>query len=118
MNRVSYFNLVVDNVEKTKEFYEKTLGWKFVKWEGLMEYWGIITGEGQGIDGGLSPRSEGKFNQMTIDVENLDEMVKTIVENGGEIITPKMEIPKVGFFAAFKDKEGNSFGLMENHEKM
>jgi hypothetical protein len=37
-----------------------------------------------------------------------------VTEKGGTVITPKMPIPGVGWFAYCKDTEGNQFGIMQS----
>ncbi len=100
-------------------FYEKVFGWKIVKWEGPIEYWLITTGKEDepGIDGGLTRRTEPETSTInTIDVPSVDEYIKKVQDNGGTIVTPKHAIPGVGWAVAFKDPEGNMFGLMEEDE--
>lgn len=57
LNRVVHFDILAENPEKLINFYGKVFGWKFEKWDGPMDYWMIMTGEGDGIDGGLSRKS-------------------------------------------------------------
>jgi predicted enzyme related to lactoylglutathione lyase len=35
------------------------------------------------------------------------------MENGGNVVVPKMEVPKIGWLIYFLDTEGNMFGAME-----
>lgn len=114
MNRVVHFDILADEPEKLIDFYGKVFGWKFTKWDGPMEYWMISTGEGDGIDGGLSKRSPDSSSVNTIEIENLDETIAKVEENGGTVISPKMAIQGVGWFALFKDAENNIFGLMQD----
>jgi predicted enzyme related to lactoylglutathione lyase len=93
------------------QFYEQTFGWKFSKWDGPQEYWLISTGEGTGIDGGMMTR-EGPCTN-TIDVVNIDESLKTIQANGGQLAVPKMAIPGVGHLAYCTDPEGTLFGVIQ-----
>lgn len=122
MNRVVHFEIQADNIERVKKFYENVLGWRIVPMmtEDVsgMNYWGIVTGEsGPGINGGLYERTEDGeqfyLYDCTVDVENLDETMEKVKENGGAIVREKTEIPGVGFFAGAKDTEGNRFGLMQ-----
>jgi len=53
----------------------------------------------------------------TINVTSIDKYSKKISEKGGQIIVPKMPIPKVGWFAQCMDTEGNMFGIIEMDEK-
>ena len=50
-----------------------------------------------------------------VDVEDIDESIKLINENGGKIIREKHEIPQMGWYARGKDSEGNLFSLWQNH---
>ncbi len=116
MPRIVHFELNVKDVNKTIKFYENVFGWKIEKWKGPIDYWLIMTGDEKepGIDGGLGAEEEG-FPKVvnTIDVGNVDEIIKKIEKNGGEIISPKHAIPGVGWLAYFKDTEGIVTGIMQ-----
>ncbi|MHA2008306.1 MAG: VOC family protein [Promethearchaeota archaeon] len=116
MARIVHFELNVKDVKETIKFYEEVFGWKFEKWEGPMDYWLIMTGEEvePGIDGGLGYEQEGIPQVVnTIDVEDVDKVIKKIENNGGEILRPKQAVPGVGWMAYFKDVEGIVTGLMQ-----
>jgi hypothetical protein len=114
--RVAHFEIMVDDVERAKKFYQEVFAWKIEKWQGPIDYWMITTGppETPGIDGGLMKR-EGPFagTVNTIEVPSLDEIVKKITTAGGKVVVPKSAIPGVGYMAYCVDTEGNSFGIME-----
>jgi predicted enzyme related to lactoylglutathione lyase len=114
--RIVHFELNVKNVEETIKFYKKVFGWKIEKWDGPIDYWLIMTGDETkpGIDGGLGYEEE-DFPKLvnTIDVDNVDETIKKIENNGGEIIRPKHAVPGVGWLAYFKDTEGIITGIMQ-----
>ncbi len=114
MPRPVHFEISAENPEELIEFYSKTFGWKFEKWEGPMEYWMISTGEGPGIDGGLSKRGPETQDFNTLGVEDLDAETEKVVAGGATMIMPKMAIPGIGWFAAFQDAEGNKFGMMQS----
>ncbi len=116
MPRIVHFELNVKNGEKTKKFYESVFGWKIEKWEGPVDYWLIMTGEeGEpGIDGGLGYEEEGLPSVVnTIDVDDVDEIIKKIKNNKGQIVRPKHAVPGVGWMAYFKDSEGIVTGVMQ-----
>lgn len=126
MNRVVHFEIQADDVERVKNFYEKVLGWKIVQWMkkeegGMMDYWGLMTGEGQGINGGMyqRPANGEKYflYDCTVDVADIDKAVADVKANGGTITKEKVELPGVGWFASAKDTEGNRFGLMQAVKK-
>ncbi len=112
MARPTHFEIHAIDAEKTKEFYQKVFGRTFQKWDGPMNYWMIMTGEGPGVDGGMALKAEAQAPPCnTIDV---DKYVKLTLANGGELVAPKMEIPGVGFLAYVKDPDGTLWGLMQD----
>jgi len=81
-----------------------------------MEYWLITAGDKDeyGIDGAFSRRSPENIITDTFGVDDVDEYMEKIEKAGGKLLTPKMPIPGVGYFAAFRDSEGNNYGIMED----
>jgi predicted enzyme related to lactoylglutathione lyase len=124
MNRVVHFEIHAEDPARARAFYEAMFGWRFDQY-GEMDYWLIYTGprDQQGINGGLHKRIGPAFPAgvmsfvCTIDVDNLDAMVKRAAETGGACLVPKKAIPQVGWFAYCKDTEGNVFGLIQNDKK-
>ena len=119
MPRISWFDIPADDPERAQKFYQEVFDWKFDKWDGPMDYWMATTGnEEPGINGGLSKRIPGQMGMTnTINVPSIDKFSKKIVEKGGELIVPKMAIPKIGWFAQCTDTEGNVFGIIEMDDK-
>ncbi len=119
MPRISWFDIPADDPERAQKFYKEVFDWSFDKWDGPMDYWMAKTGtEEPGIDGGISKRMPGQMGMTnTITVPSVDEFSKKIIEKGGQLIVPKMPIPKIGWFAQCMDTEGNVFGIIEMDEK-
>ena len=119
MPRVSWFDIPADDPQRAQKFYQEVFDWKFDKWDGPMDYWMATTGtEEPGINGGLSKRMPGQIGiTNTITVPSVDEFSKKVIEKGGELIIPKMAIPKIGWFAQCTDTERNVFGIIEMDEK-
>lgn len=119
MPKINHFEINADDPLRAKSFYENVFKWKIEKWEGPLEYWLISAGDENepGINGGLQKR-ENKEDAITnyITVKSVDDIIKKIEENGGKIIKPKSPIPRVGYYAIFKDTEGNRLDLMEEDE--
>lgn len=134
MNRPIHFEIQADDIARAKAFYEKALGWKIEKWmspegsadkeaseqtmQGEMNYWGLLTGDGPGINGGMYQRPDKQEDRYymydcTLGVEDIDKAIESIKANGGTITREKMEMKGVGWFASAKDTEGNRFGLMQ-----
>ena len=119
MPKIVHFEINTDDPLRAKSFYEKVFNWKIEKSEMPMDYWMITAGseDEPGIDGGLQKR-EDTTDIVTnyIGVPSIDEYSKKIEANGGNIITPKSPIPGTGYFALFKDTEGNKLGIFESDE--
>ncbi len=121
MNRVVHFEIHAEDVQRAQKFYSSLFGWKFTKWDGPVDYWTIETGskDEPGINGGLVVRRGPLDGQAvtayvcTIEVGNLDQIMKPARESGATIALPKMPIPGIGWLAYLKDTEGNIFGIMQ-----
>jgi predicted enzyme related to lactoylglutathione lyase len=120
MNRFTHFELAVNDLEKTAQFYRDVFGWKIQKWEGPVDYWLVTTGDQTtvGINGGLMEADEtfkGTIN--TVEVADIDAIIARVKECGGEIIVEKHPIPSVGWQAYIKDLSGVIMGLHQADEK-
>ncbi len=117
MPRVIHFELEANEPERAVQFYSDVFGWKIQKWDGPMDYWLILTGEGEpGIDGGLTRKNwEKPMNTVnTIGVPSVDTFMDKVKQHGGTVVVPKMTIPGVGYLCYCQDTEGNTFGIMES----
>ncbi len=122
MDKVGYFEIPVDNLERAKNFYKKAFDWG-INPVPQMEYTTLTTSavdennmikEPGAINGGMMQRRDPlKTPVLTIIVENIEEAFKKIENLGGKIIVPKMELPNMGFYAYFMDTEGNILGLFQ-----
>lgn len=126
---IVHFEIPADNVERAKDFYQKTFDWKINKFDmpansttGGEPYYGVTTVESDengmpikpgGINGGLMKRmSEQQTLMNYIYVDEISDVLTKIKENGGQVCMPKTEIaPGMGYIACFKDTEGNMMGL-------
>ena len=79
-------------------------------------YYLISTGpkDQPGIDGGLLKKRDPRQPMVnTVAVENLDNTIRLVEQNGGKCVLPRMAIPGVGWLAYFKDPEGNMHGVIQ-----
>jgi uncharacterized protein len=118
MPKVMHFEISADDPKRAMTFYDKVFGWKYQKYEGgNMDYWLVTAGEKSepGINGAIQARTQLPQSVIsTIMVDSIDDTITKIIENGGQIVVPKMEIPKVGVMVYFQDTEGNIFGAMQS----
>ena len=115
MSRVVHFEIGIDQPERALRFYSEVFGWKIEKYPGSFDYWLVYTGQDQpGIDGALAMRGDlNAATVNTIDVPSLEEYSQRVVQMGGQVISPKMPIPGVGYFAYCLDTEGNRIGILQ-----
>ncbi len=115
MGRLVHFEIPSDHPEKLTSFYKEIFGWKFQKY-GEMEYWLAETGskDKPGIDGAITQRNKNvPYSVNTIEVEDIQQAMKSIPQQGGQVLSEVMEIPSVGHFIYCKDPEGNIIGVLE-----
>lgn len=139
MPRVVHFEIGADDPERAVRFYADVFGWKVERW-GEEPYWlvetggegageggageegagggaagGAAGGEGTepGIDGAIMPRTGENATVNTISVPSVDEFVEKIEAAGGQVVSPKMTIPGIGYHAYCVDTEGNAFGILQ-----
>jgi len=117
-----HFEIPADNLEIMKKFYGDLFGWKFEKFPGPTDYWSVMTvpidekgmAVRPGVNGGMMKRNMTEHKPVNyISVESVDEYWKKVVKLGGKIVSPKMEIPGIGWWALALDPEGNQIGLFE-----
>jgi predicted enzyme related to lactoylglutathione lyase len=121
MPTIVHFEIPSDDIERSKKFYSELFGWNIEKWPGLsegMEYWLISTVDDKGnkaVTGGMmkrqSPQQQGITNYF--DVKSVQEYSAKVEQLGGKVISPKMPVPGMGYFAVCMDTENNGFGIFE-----
>lgn len=127
MDKVVHFEIPADDLGRAKKFYSSIFGWELEDYPmpGGMKYTGIRTvavdektrmpKEPGAINGGLMERSNAvRSPVLAINVSSVDEYIKKIEGAGGKVVSPKVEIGGMGFYAYVADTEGNIIGLWEN----
>jgi hypothetical protein len=122
MNPVVHFEIPVADMKAAKEFYKKVFGWKI----GSMDpHYAMITtvpegstGLAGGINGGMMTGVKGpKGSVVVVSVPSIDKHVVKIEKAGGKITLKKISLHDMGFYARFKDLDGNVLGLWEEIKK-
>ena len=67
--------------------------------------WEEVVGFGVTADSTIIPGGSGPRIYMA--VENMDELLSKVEENGGKVLTPKSEMGEMGFWGLMEDSEGN-----------
>jgi predicted enzyme related to lactoylglutathione lyase len=123
MAGVVHFEIPTDNNERANTFYQSAFGWNLIPMQG-MDYTSAITTPSDeqtgmpsapgAINGALFPRTDNlKTPVINIDVEDLDAALAQVESAGGSVAQAKDAVPGMGYFAYFKDTEGNILGLWQ-----
>jgi uncharacterized protein len=129
MNKVVHFEIPSEDRERAKKFYATVFDWQtqdmpYQDAGRAQAYTAAITApvdenymlkEPGAINGGITEKDEAiKAPVVTIEVPSIDAHIPKIEAAGGKLVTPKGEVPDMGYYAYFKDSEGNTMGLWEN----
>lgn len=112
--RPVHFEIPAENTERAMKFFGDVFGWNFQEYGN--GYFMAMTGEGMGINGAIYQRqkdTDGVVN--SVGVPSVDEFVAKIEEAGGTVVMEKTEIGEHGWYAMFKDTEGNVHGLWQSN---
>ncbi len=120
---VVHFEIPANSPEELSKFYTELFGWKITKMPmGDTDYWTVETGPtgDQGptepgyIGGGIGPKTganQTPFNYVS--VESVDDYVAKARGLGAKVLSEKVPVPGMGWFAQLQDPEENSFGVWQ-----
>jgi uncharacterized protein len=112
-NPLFHWELMVDDVDATIEFYSKVFDWEFDR-EHFPHYPLVKTGDTPG--GGILKRPEGvpmSSLNLYFHVEDMESTLARVTALGGTVVAPKMALPGLGFWAVFADPDGIPVGIMQ-----
>lgn len=129
MRKVVHFEIPVDDLEQARAFY-KIFDWNLQDWpmpDGST-YIGVHTTpidektrlplEPGAINGGIMKKTDKVTAPVfAIDVPSIDEYIVKVEAAGGTVVTPKVDMMGMGFYAYIKDPSGNVLGLWEDAKK-
>ena len=115
-SRPTHFEIPVDDPDRAEGFYSAVFGWKFDRYPGAPQYYGMATtGQAEpGINGALFQRGDSGVTSLTMEVASIEDVAEKIRSEGGKVLQEKTPIPGMGWFATCEDTEGNRFGLFTN----
>jgi len=118
MPTIVHFDLPADDVERARTFYTGLFDWEFITPPGFSDYYLVETLDLDGkpsLGGGLGKRGSPDQRIMNyIGVSSIEQYCEKVQRLGGQVIVPKMIVPKFGFIAVCIDTEGNQFGLWQD----
>ena len=114
----THVEIPADEPERAKRFYTDVFGWSFEpETPGFEGYHTFTTPVGRdGTAGAIGKRGEMAPEQLRLyaNVDSIDETLAKIAEAGGSVVEGKAEVPGMGWYAVFKDPEGNELALWES----
>ena len=118
---MTHFAIHIDDIERAKNFYGEVFEWGFASYgpQDFLQIKADKTENGELI-GALQSRQYSPLKEKiiglecTITVENVDEIIQKVENNGGQILMPKTAIPYVGWITKFLDTEGNLVCAMQS----
>jgi uncharacterized protein len=121
---ISHFEIPARDLVRAARFYREVFGWQVepLRWEGH-PYFTVRGASGEaspsgreGIDGGILPIEAGADHPLLvihIAGASLDDCLQRVVAAGGWLDRPVRPVGTMGFFARFRDSEGNLMGLWQ-----
>ncbi|RHU21895.1 MULTISPECIES: VOC family protein [Parabacteroides] len=114
---VSFFEIPAADFSRAVKFYEAVLNLKLNVLDCGTEKMAFFPEEEEVTPGAISwaadflPSKNGVL--VSLNVEDMEETLSCIKENGGSIVREKTKIESDcrGYFAMFSDSEGNTLGL-------
>lgn len=114
--------LASTDVEKAMDFYARTLGWTFEKFElPSGSYWVIKSGDQ--LVGGIGsmetaslPGKDSSHWFSFVEVDDVDARIEKAIEEGATILAPPEDVPNVGRVAVLRDPTGAAIGWMTGAE--
>jgi predicted enzyme related to lactoylglutathione lyase len=113
----THIEIPADDVDRAQRFYNGVFGWQLQAVEGYPDYFLFTTPSGEEFPGGaVGKRGQSAPEQVRnyVLVTSIDETVPQVEALGGLIVEPKAEVPGQGWYAVFKDSEGNELALWES----
>lgn len=122
---VVHFEIGCKDLAKSSAFYSKVFGWEYYPSQGgppmsMVSNLGPMgTTKTDGIAGHINSLGHEPHQYVTfyIMVDDIEATLAQIGSMGGSTLVPKQEVPGMGWFAWFKDPEGNAIGLWKTMMK-
>ena len=126
MNPVVHFEMPAEDRKRMADFYTKVFGWKTQQLgEDMGNYVLATTTDSDekgrpknpgAINGGFFQKTDDKpaqYPSVVIAVEDIKEHMTKVEESGGKVLGEPMNIPGVGLYVSFFDKEGDRIAMIQ-----
>lgn len=115
-----HIELLSGDRQRARRFYGDVFGWRLDDIPGA-DYTMVTTSE-DGIRGGLGGLAQATGTAPAaprgivpyIRPDDFEATLEKVVQAGGEVVIPKTDVMGYGWFAHFRDPDGNVVGLWED----
>jgi predicted enzyme related to lactoylglutathione lyase len=115
---VVHIEIAAKDPKTTASFYAKVFGWETTT-DSSMDY--VMFDDKPGPGGGFPKIDNQNYKPgdvvVYIDSADIEASLKQIESLGGKRLSPKTEIPGMGWFAFFADPNGNRLALFQSVNK-
>jgi predicted enzyme related to lactoylglutathione lyase len=123
---VSHFEIPAHDPGRAARFYREVFGWSVepLAWEPpYYKVRGSRSSEAgrEGIDGGITEASGGLAHPLLmihVEDEDMEAVLVRITKAGGRVDMPVTRVGEMGWWARFRDPEGNLLGLWQRHVRV
>jgi predicted enzyme related to lactoylglutathione lyase len=109
---IAHVEIPTTNLDKSKVFYNKVLGWDFKPFGNGYLLFNNHKGTMVGLRK-VDEVSKGESTVFHVSMPDIDSILKKAKENGGAVKRNKTVIPAMGWYALFNDPDGNTIGLYQ-----
>jgi predicted enzyme related to lactoylglutathione lyase len=109
---IAHVEIPSTDINKSKEFYQKVLGWDFKPFGNGYLLFNNHKGTMVGLRK-VDVVAKGEATVFHVNMPDIDSILKKVKENGGAVKRTKTVIPAMGWYALFTDPEGNTIGLYQ-----
>ena len=111
---IVHIEIPVKDLEETPKFYSDIFGWELTPVPD--NDYILFTADGAGISGAFVKPETHQIGGTVgyIQVENIEDSLKSVEDNGGKAQSGRQDVGDAGWFALFTDPDGNPMGLWEN----
>lgn len=111
---VGWFEVLGKDGKKLRDFYSKAFDWTFEVGEGPVDYGTTDTGSGRGIAGGVGASQGEPTVTVYAGVDDLAKYLERAESLGAAAVLQPMDVGEGTSIAAFRDPQGNLFGLFKH----
>jgi predicted enzyme related to lactoylglutathione lyase len=115
---LAHIAINTDDDSTTRHFWERTFDWTFTDW-GPAGFARAPLPAGRDVVAAVQARRElipgarATGPEVTLGVDDLDQVLRRVLEHQGRIVMERTAIPDVGDLAYVADPSGNVVGVMQ-----